>query len=224
MRGKLKTLTVFLAIAFLSGLGFWQLERLKWKENLIAQSQARLAAPPLALEKAPKEEFTRVILTGKFLHNHESFFYIALPQGQGYFLFTPFETAQGLVLVNRGFLPLAKKEKATRPQTLVAGAQTITGFLRFSEPPTRFAAEDNSKQNIFYTRDAAKILQNHGLMGADYMVEQEATAAPLPQGGLSRVTFPNKHLDYALTWFVLALTLLVFYGVFVYRQRKEEEK
>lgn len=225
------------ALAVLLSLGSWQLGRLGWKQELIAQVEARAAAGPVPLPapgqwpamSAGADDYRRVRLTGTFRHGLEAYLYHVAgdsrsadrsrPQGQGYFVMTPLDLeGGGTVIVNRGFVPLERRDPATRAEGQISGPVTVTGLIRFPEARGFFAASDDHARRIFYTRDVAAMARAMGLTGtlAPFSVDADATPVPggLPAGGETRLTFANRHLEYALTWFGLALTLIGVFAAF----------
>ena len=107
-------------VLLLLGLGSWQIERLLWKRELIAQRQAALAAAPVAaprsLEEARGMEFHHVTDEGVFLHDKEIFLGATSEAGSnGYQVLTPLQEPSGrIVFVNRGFIPAELKDPAKR--------------------------------------------------------------------------------------------------------------
>lgn len=220
------------ALAILCGLGVWQIQRLAWKEDLIARVNARVTlapvpAPPpvewpgLDLDAA---DYRPVTLSGHFLHADEAHVYAALTEprgpvgGQGYMVLTPLETPDGwFVIVNRGFVPQERADPATRPQGQIGGETTVTGLLRPPQGRNAFTPADDPAGNMWFTRDPAPVAAHFGLPAdrvAPYLIDaayDPALPGGLPQGGETTVTFSNNHLQYAITWFGLALGLL---GVF----------
>ncbi|MCA0318649.1 MAG: SURF1 family protein [Proteobacteria bacterium] len=233
-------LAALAALAILLSLGTWQLSRLAWKQGLIAQVEARATATPLPLAgragwprmTAERDEYRRVIVTGTFRHDREAYLYhvagdsrrqdAGRPRGQGYFVLTPLTTADGAtVIVNRGFVPTERRDPATRRAGQVEGMVTVTGLIRFPEPRGTFAATDDDFRRIFYTRDLAKMARVMGAGDtAPFSIDADATPMPggWPQGGETLLSFPNRHLEYALTWYGLALTLIGVFAAFA-RQR-----
>jgi surfeit locus 1 family protein len=224
------------ALVVLVGLGSWQLSRLAWKNQLIAQVEQRAKAPAVTLPPAAawpamtadRDEYRRVTAQGTFRNDREAYVYFVAgdsnrpgtsgrAQGQGYFVFAPLTLADGTtVLVNRGFVPADRRDPATRSAGQLAGPVTITGLIRFAEPRGLFAAPDDPARRLFYTRDLPLIIKTLGLdpaSTAPFAIDADATPVPggLPQGGETRLVFTNRHLEYALTWYGLALTLI---GVF----------
>jgi surfeit locus 1 family protein len=231
-------LATLAALAILCSLGIWQVERLAWKEALIARVDQRLGAAPVpapgpsawaALDIA-EAEYTPVRVTGTFDHAREFHLFISLgaPHGRfggvGYLVFTPLMTADGwTVLVNRGFVPADRKDPATRAEGQVAGPVEVVGLLRQPERRQWYSASDDPARNLWYTRDLAAFVAALGLQPeqvAPYLIDAAAQPLPpggLPQGGETVVQFPNNHLGYAITWFGLAAALL---GVFVVYARR----
>ncbi len=224
-------------LAVLISLGVWQLQRLAWKETLIARVAARMQmsfAPPAPAESqwpninAVDDEYRRVRITGTFRHDREALVYALLSEpkgkfsGPGYWVLTPIETAGGaLLFVNRGFVPLDRKDPATRGEGQVAGIVTVTGLLRLPEGRSWFTPADDPARHLWQERDPAAIAKAYGLPhAAPFFIDADASPNPggLPQGGETKLVFPNRHLEYALTWFGLAFALIAVFVVFARKQ------
>ncbi|KAF0137491.1 MAG: surfeit locus 1 family protein [Xanthobacteraceae bacterium] len=227
-----------LVLGMLFSLGTWQLSRLAWKQGLVAQVDARSKAPAIPLAgreawgrmSADRDDYRRVIVTGRFRHEAEAYLYHVAgdsrradpgrPQGQGYFVMTPLVLANGdTVIVNRGFVPLDKRDPATRAEGQVSGEVAVTGLVRYPEPRGAFSAVDDPARRLFYTRDLVAMARAMGLntrLTAPFSIDADDTpvAGGLPRGGETRLTFANRHLEYALTWFGLALTLIGVFAAF----------
>ncbi len=227
-------------LAVLVGLGFWQLERRVWKEDLIARVEARTKAPavPIPAEanwpnvSASRDEYRRVSASGRFQHAREALVYTVLPEpkgrfsGQGYWVLTPLELANGaIVIINRGFVPLERKDPASRREGQSEGPVMVTGLLRMPEVTTWFTPANEPARGVWYQRDPAEIARHFGLARvASFMIDADAAPIPglLPQGGETRLVFANTHLGYALTWFGLALALLGVFTVFAWQRLRGE--
>jgi len=225
------------ALGVLVTLGTWQLERRNWKEALIAELNAKIGAPPIVLPprdrwpqlNAPSDEFLRVRLSAEFLPEQEALVYSSGSSlrpdvaGPGYWVFSPARLADGsLVVVNRGFVPEGKQDAKTRTEGNPAGAIDIVGALRWPEERGTFTPNDEPARSLWFTRDPAAmaVAKNWGVI-APFYVDQEA---PLPPGGLPKAgpikpALPNNHLQYAVTWYGLALVMLVAAGFFVRARR-----
>jgi surfeit locus 1 family protein len=216
---------LLLLIAALVALGTWQVERLSWKLDLIARVDARVHAapspPPARADwnkvNAADDEYRRVTTDGTLDDSKEALVYASTALGPGYWVMTPLTLADSTaILVNRGFVPTEKRNPAQRRESLVAGPVAITGLMRMSEPKGSLLQSNDPAANRWYSRDVAAIAASLGVKDiAPYFIDADATPNPggLPVGGLTIIDFPNNHLVYAITWYVLALMvagLLVF--------------
>ena len=228
-----------IGIAVLLGFGFWQLERLAWKEALVAHVEARTRAPPVALPAESEwsrvnyedDEYRRVILSGSFRHDRETFIYTVLSNrprgfsGPGFFVLTPLELVSGAsVVVNRGFVPLDRKDPATRREGQVSGPVSITGLLRMPEQANFFTPSNDPARDAWYRRDPGEIARARRIeRAAPFTIDADNTPNPggLPQGGETRVTFSNNHLQYVVTWFGLALALAAVFAAFAWQRLRQ---
>jgi len=225
------TLATLMGVALLVGLGVWQLQRLQWKEGLIARVEARTKSEPLSLERAialAREardlSYTPVTAEGRYHHALERYLYALSPEGEpGWHVITPLETVKGtMVLVDRGFVPNALRDPATRKQGEVQEVVTVTGLVRQSEAPTIFVPDNEPDKNQWFSRDlpamARSMFPGGTVQVAPFFLEAKASEVPggWPQGGQTRLSFPNNHQQYAITWFGLAFCLVVIYGVYVW--------
>ncbi|MCF3640153.1 SURF1 family protein [Rhizobium sp. TRM95111] len=218
----LAALGIALVFAILLSLGTWQVQRLHWKETLIADiAERRVATPvPLAEIEAMKAaggdiEYRPVAVTGTFLNNRERHFFATWNGVTGYHVYTPLALADGRVLfVNRGFVPYENKEPEMRKQGQLTGPQTVTGLARdrLSGKPSWLVPDNDPARNIFYWKDIDQMAASDGFDSSrvvPFFVDADATANPngLPIGGVTQFDLPNSHLQYAVTWYGLALAL-----------------
>lgn len=151
-------------------------------------------------------------MQGVFLHDRETPVQAVTDLGPGWWIVTPLRTDDGVILVNRGFVPTDRRAAAGRLEGQVAGRVNVTGLLRADEPDGAFLRANAPEADRWYSRDVAAIAQARGLPApvAPYFIDADATpnAGGYPVGGLTVVKFRNSHLVYALTWFGLcALSL-----------------
>lgn len=213
-------------------LGMWQVQRLAWKTELIAQVDARVHAEavpapgPEAWTAVSRErdQYRRVVVRGVFLHDRETRVQAVTDLGGGFWVVTPMRTERGFtVLVNRGFVPPERRDPATRAAGQVSGPQTVVGLVRVTEPGGGFLRRNDPDADRWFSRDVAAIAEARGLSdAAPYFIDADATANPggWPRGGLTVIRFANSHLVYALTWFGMAALTLVGFGVFVRERRR----
>lgn len=226
-----------IALIILLVLGTWQVERLFWKEALIASTNERIKEPPLSLvdmEKLYKEkgtvEYLPVTVSGTFMHQGERHFLSTYEGAAGYNVYTPLMLEDGrFVLVNRGFVPYEKKDPATRADGQLDGPVSITGLARdpLSAKPGFFLPNNDIAKNIFFWKDWAAMAESADLPDINQVVpffidaDNKPNPGGLPIGGVTIIEFPNNHLQYAVTWYGLALALIGVVGTWLWRYRKQ---
>ncbi len=217
------------ALAVLLALGTWQIERKTWKEALIAAMDQRLAAAPAELP-APQgwsgltqdgAEFRRVRVRVDFSGGDALVYTSGSPlrddvKAPGYFVFSAGRLPGGeRIVVNRGYV----RDKTYPVQS---GVQEIVGYLRWPEASPLFVTDYDASAGVFYVRDHRLMARQRGWGDvAPFYIEQEA---PVPPGGVPhpanlRVNLPNNHLQYALTWYGLALVLVGVFAAWLLRRR-----
>ena len=196
----------------LLALGAWQVQRLGWKEALVARVERNVQAAPIeapdpaaARGLGPEDEYRRVRASGRFEHAREVFVRASTELGSGYWVLTPLRTSQGWwLIVNRGFVPQGMRGQV--PAT--HGEQTVVGLLRPSEPGGSRLQDNEPAAGRWYSRDVAAIATAQRLGGpvAPYFVDVQAqgVSTQWPRPGLTVLRFANNHLVYAITWFLLA--------------------
>lgn len=224
---------VLIALAILISLGTWQVERLHWKEGLLADIAERQAAAPVALADIEAMaaaggdiEYRKVTATGRYINNKERHFFATWRGQTGYYIYTPLELADGRTLfVNRGFVPFENKEPEMRMQGQLTDQQTVTGLARGKLPgkPSWVVPDNDIAKNIFYWKDLDVMASSVGLDKAGvvpFFVDADSTPNPagLPIGGVTQMDLPNNHLQYAFTWYGLAAVLVVVVAMSWFRK------
>lgn len=224
-----------------AALGVWQVKRMAWKHDLITRVETRVKAPPVAAPgpavatqdqanwgNISENAYLHVRASGQFLHDREALTQAVTDLGPGFWVMTPLKTDAGFtVLINRGFVPADRRDQATRRQALPSGPVEITGLLRLTEPDGGFLRSNDPATGRWHSRDVAAIAQAQSLQNvAPYFIDADSTPNPggYPVGGLTVVRFTDNHLVYAVTWFALALMVVVaavFVARFDARRRKE---
>jgi surfeit locus 1 family protein len=238
MSGVKRLLTgavVLAALAILLSLGTWQVQRLHWKERLLAQIEARRNAEPVDLvelerqgKTGPNDEYARLRVTGTFDHALERNFFATHQGASGFYVYTPMRLADGRMLfVNRGFVPYDMKDPATRAAGQVAGDVTLSGYLRarLDEKPSWLVPDNDLAKNIFYWKDWDAMVATTGLDPAavlPFFVDADDSVknpGGFPMGGVTQFDLPNSHLQYALTWYGLAAALVAVSGTMLFRRK-----
>ncbi|MCW1432471.1 SURF1 family protein [Novosphingobium sp. JCM 18896] len=208
-RAALPAALLVLAAGFAS-LGVWQLDRQAWKHDLIAAIASRANGPPSPAPDVATatDAYRRIELTGHYRHEQETLVRAVSDLGSGYWVMTPLETHEAVVLVNRGFITQQQRLTARHEP---AGPVKVTGLLRLSEPDGGFLRRNDTVTNRWFSRDVAAIARSHGIThAANYFVDADASlnSASAPVGGLTVLRFSDNHAAYALTWFALTLLSL----------------
>ncbi len=209
-------------IAILVALGVWQVQRLAWKEDILAQIDATIAGAPQPLPRLIDPEAQRYLpvrLTGQ-MGEQALFVLVSIKrQGAGWRVISAFRTAEGRrVLVDRGYTPVARK---TAP--LQDGDVTVAGNLHWPDDRNRSTPENDVDGNIWYARDIAamaEVLQTEPLLViARDLSPPDRGVTPLP---VDSSGIPNDHLQYAITWFSLAAVWLIMTGLWIRHRRQED--
>lgn len=218
-------LGVAAAIAFalagtgvLAGLGVWQLQRLEWKEALIARLEARLAAEPVAVPDAPDPErdaFLRVRGEGRVGGDELHVLTSLKPLGPGFRVIAPLALADGRrVLADLGFVRQTDKDVERPP---AEGA--VVGALYWPEETDGFTPEPDRGANIWFARDLPAMAAALGTEPI-LIVAETHPMGDWPRALRLGVNLPNDHLQYALTWFSLAVIWAVMGTMLVRRERR----
>jgi surfeit locus 1 family protein len=230
------TVAAFACILVLSGLGIWQLDRKTWKENLITTLNARLGSAPKDLPpraswarlREDSEEFRRVAFPAEFLDGEEALVYTAGSslrpdvKGPGYWVFAPARLAGGsIILINRGFVSDDRKDPATRVEGAPHGIVDLVGVMRWPEKRNSFTPPDDPDKGLWYLRDSNSIAAaKKWATAAPFYIDQEepAPTGGFPKPGKLEVHLTDNHLQYAITWFGLALALAGVYVAWLARR------
>ena len=200
--------------AVLAALGVWQLQRLEWKQGILAGIEARTAAEPAPIPPAPSrgtDRYLPVTASGAFVGPEIHRLDQVRGIGPGYRVIQAFRTGGRLVLVDRGFVPEAAKD-APRPP----GPARITGNLDWPNERDWFTPERDIGRNIWFERDVDALAETLGteavLVVLSGISGDDGRILPRP---VTTVGIPNNHLQYAVTWFGLAavwIAMTVFWA------------
>lgn len=224
-------------IAFLASLGTWQLQRLEWKEALISKTKSRASSPPVSLaeietrwQKSHDVDYLPVLVSGTFEHELEMYYYTTWKGRAGWNVITPFVLPDArYVLLNRGFVPLEFRNPEKRTAGLITGVVQITGLSRnpIDNKPNSLMPDNQLDTREFFWKSHSQLTSLIGgkanINVLPFMIDAGANTADFnyPIGDTTRMVFPNSHLQYAVTWYGLALALLGVGSVFLYGRRKQ---
>jgi surfeit locus 1 family protein len=199
--------------AVLIGLGVWQVQRLDWKRGVLAEIESRIAAPEVALPETPDPEadkYLAVQVAGTILPGELHVLVSRKNIGAGYRIIAPFETDTGRrILLDRGFVPVAE---ASADRSL--GPVTIDGNLHWPQETDSYTPAPDLAANTWFARDVpamAAALETEPVL---LVARSDTGPSPMPVGieGI-----PNDHLQYAITWFSLALIWAAMTAFFLWR-------
>ena len=232
-------IAALIVIAGLLGLGNWQLDRKTWKEGLIATLQQRLAAAPAQLPPPERwggldpaqDEYRRVRFTAELVPGQEALVFTSGSafrpdvSGPGYWVFAPARLpGGGVVVVDRGFVPEGRQERAARAAGDIAGRIDMVGVMRWPESSSWFLPQADPGHNLWFARNPAAIARakSWGEV-APFFIELESPAPPggLPLPGPLKVNLPDDHLQYAITWFGLAAVVLASFAFWLRSRWRE---
>src|SRR5690625_1117157 len=195
-------------VAILVSLGLWQVQRLGQKEALIARIESRLAASPVPLPAHPDPEedaLLHVTARGKIGERELHVLGSLRPWGPGYRIISPFILDDGRrVLLDLGCVPEDLKEPAARPARKRSGQVDVTGVLLWPRETDGFTPDPDLERNIWFAREVdsmAEALETEPVL----IVAEENVLGEWPLAVPPGVDLPNRHLEYAATWFGVAL-------------------
>ncbi len=239
---------MLIAVPTLLKLGWWQWEQKTRKEVLIARIESRANAAPRAVSiqdlanantSIDDLDYSPITLTGHFLHELEVVTFTNRQEGSaqyagpGYDVLTPFKDHNGgIILVNRGFVPQNSRPSQSRLKGQIQGNITLTGLIRKPERRSYIDVPDRPDRNEFAIRDPKTII------AAKLTPERKTQLTPVidsfyidfrtpePEGGLpspnkTSVNIPNKHMEYVITWWGLALVFIGMFGVWLRQYFKQ---
>jgi surfeit locus 1 family protein len=216
-------------VALLVGLGTWQIQRLHEKEALIAARQAQMSAPAIELPTGVDPaalEYRRVTLAGRFLHDRELYLGGRPHRGVvGFGVVTPLALSDGRqILVHRGWVPPERKDPERRPEGLAEGTVALEAVVRTGgwKGSDWFRPDNVPRDNYWHWVDLPAMARHAGLEAPVLEVYVDAVEdAPggLPIAVPPRIQLRNDHLQYAFTWYALALALLIIY--LIYHTRRD---
>ena len=206
-----------LALLILVSLGTWQLERLRWKTDILSSMKESLSLPPLkitgqVIDNIDQYSFRRIQLTGNYLYKDNITIYSKVFNKKvGKHLIVPLETQYGIILVNRGFIP----SDFNIENNIKSGEISINGIIKFQQKINYFTPNNNVIKNEWYYININEVSNFLSLPLLNfYIVEENNIEEKYPIGSQYNINIANDHLQYAITWFSLALALSIFINLF----------
>jgi len=213
-RSFLFQLFVALFITLFCVLGTWQLYRLQWKMELISEITFGLNSTPITYSNSINKNYQRVVSEGSYNFKDQIYLYSLNEKGKpGFDVITSFETVgKEIILVNRGWIPKELKElPEINPSQ---GSAKVSGLLRKIYKANIFKPDNDIKDNIWFSVNLEDLEKFTGKKFPNFIVYLEAEDVKVPLPRKITVDVPNNHLKYAITWYSIAISILLYYLYF----------
>jgi surfeit locus 1 family protein len=202
---------VYSIILLLLSLGFWQLYRLNWKLNLINEIENSLKNDPVDLLKNEKKNYLRIKTSGEIDFDKQIYLYNLNKIGKpGFEVINPIVIDNQNYLINRGWIKFDQKNK---PEINSFNQQNIIGTLKLQSKASSFKPENDLKKNYWFTLNRDDIFSFTGKRFSNYIIYLNGDyETPKPKVITSNIS--NNHKKYAITWFSMAISILLIYLYF----------
>ena len=212
MKNKLLfSVFVYFIILTLLSLGFWQIYRLNWKLELIEQIENSLKNDPVELSNIEKKNYLRIKTSGDIDFDKQIYLYNLNDAGKpGFEVINPIKIGDENSLVNRGWIPFEKKDL---PEINLVNQNQIVGTLMLQTKPSTFKPENDIEKNYWFTLDREDILKFTGRNFSEYVIYLNGDYK-IPKPWVITAKISNNHKKYAITWFSMAISILLIYLYF----------
>ena len=201
---------IFFIFVFI-GLGTWQIIRLNWKNNLILEIENSLKNPPVELAQSNKENFLKIKTSGSIDFDKQIYLYNLNESGTpGFEVINPITIGDENFLINRGWIPFEKKGTQ---EINVFDQKNITGTLKLQGRKNIFKPDNDLDENYWFSLNREDILKFTGKNFSKYIIYLDGNYQ-LPRPKKITANISNNHQKYAITWFSLALSILLLYLYF----------
>ena len=192
-------------------LGFWQLYRLGWKLDLINQIENSLMIDPVELQNVEKKNYLRIKTSGQIDFDKQIYLYNLNETGKpGFEVINPIKIGNEDYLINRGWISFDKKNK---PEINVVDQKNIIGTLMIQSKSSSFKPKNEVDKNYWFTLDREDILKFTGKNFSKYIIYLNGNYEnPRPRVITAKIS--NNHKKYAITWFSMAISILLIYLYF----------
>ena len=195
----------------LLSLGSWQLYRLNWKLNLISEIDSSLKNDPVEFSKVDKKNYLRIKTSGIVDFNKQIYLYNLNESGKpGFEVINPIIINNENYLINRGWIPFDKKDN---PQVNLINESNIIGTLKFQNKASIFKPDNDINKNYWFTLNREDIFKYTGKKFSDYIIYLNGDYK-LPKPKVITANISNNHKKYAITWFSMAISILLIYLYF----------
>ena len=212
MKNKLLfSVFVYFVILTLLSLGFWQIYRLNWKLDLIEQIENSLKNDPIELSNIEKKNYLRIKTSGEIDFDNQIYLYNLNDAGKpGFEVINPIKIGDENYLINRGWIPFEKKDL---PEINLVDQNQIVGTLMLQTKPSAFKPENDIEKNYWFTLNREDISKFTGRNFSEYVIYLNGDYK-IPKPRLINAKISNNHKKYAITWFSMAISILLIYLYF----------
>jgi len=195
----------------LFSLGSWQLYRLNWKLDLINQIEQSLKSSPIELSNIDKKNYLRIKTSGKIDFEKQIYLYNLNESGKpGFEVINPILINNENYLINRGWIPFDKKD---RSEINYINQNDIIGTLKTQSKANSFKPQNDIQKNYWFTLDREDIFEYTGKEFSKYIIYLNGDYK-LPKPKVITAKISNNHKKYAITWFSMAISILLIYLYF----------
>ena len=201
---------IFFILVFIA-LGSWQIIRLNWKNNLILEIENSLKKPPVELSKTNSENFLKIKTSGSIDFEKQIYLYNLNDTGTpGFEVINPIIVDNENYLINRGWIPFEKKDTS---EINILDQNNIIGTLKIQGRKNIFKPDNDIKENYWFSLNREDILKFTGKKFSKYIIYLDGNYQyPRPKKITANIS--NNHKKYAMTWFSLAISILLLYLYF----------
>ena len=201
---------IFFIFVFV-GLGTWQIIRLNWKNNLILEIENSLKNPPVELVESSKENFLKIRTSGSIDFDKQIYLYNLNDTGTpGFEVVNPITIGDENYLINRGWIPFEKKGTE---EINIFDQENIIGTLKLQGRKNIFKPDNDLVENYWFSLNREDVLKFTGKNFSKYIIYLDGNYQfPRPKKITANIS--NNHKKYAMTWFSLAISILLLYLYF----------
>ena len=201
---------IFFILVFIL-LGSWQIIRLNWKNNLILEIENSLKNPPVELTKTNQENYLKIKTSGRIDFDKQIYLYNLNDNGTpGFEVINPILVNNENYLINRGWIPFEKKNSK---EINFFDENNIIGTLKLQGKKNIFKPENDIKENYWFSLNRKDITKFTGKEFSKYLIYLDGNYQfPKPKKITANIS--NNHKKYAITWFSLAISILLLYLYF----------
>ena len=202
---------VYFIILVLLSLGCWQLYRLNWKLNLIQEIENSLKNDPIELSKANEKNFLRIQTSGEIDFDKQIYLYNLNDNGKpGFEVVNPILINDKNYLINRGWIPFNQKDQ---PEINLVDEIKIIGTLKLQSKASTFKPENDIEKNYWFTLDRDDVFKYTGKNFSNFIIYLNGDYN-IPKPKVITANISNNHKKYAITWFSMAISILLLYLYF----------